>query len=198
MRYSFVDPKGAAAFLEPYSAARKIGNAIYVSGTLALDDKGDLVGSGDIKAQTRQVLEAIKSLLKVAGASMKDVTFNQIYLSDMSGYAAMNEVYKEYFPVQPPARSCVRADLLKPEFLVQIASIAHIVKSKPLADFHERKFQEADEKLKRRIEEMRGDVSSKDAGAVPTVVQTSQARKRRLSPLMKQRIRIAKAGRGEQ
>ena len=54
------------------------------------------------------------------------MTFNHIFLSDMSLYAAMNEVYREYFPVDPPARYCIRADLVKPDFLVEIASIAHL------------------------------------------------------------------------
>jgi aminoacrylate peracid reductase len=54
------------------------------------------------------------------------VTFNHIFLSDMSNYGAMNEVYREYFPANPPARYCIRADLVKPEFLVEIASIAHV------------------------------------------------------------------------
>ena len=54
------------------------------------------------------------------------MTFNHIFLSGMSNYGAMNEVYREYFPANPPARYCIRADLVKPEFLVEIASIAHV------------------------------------------------------------------------
>ena len=112
--------------LAPYSPGAKAGNAVYVSGTLALDSSGNLVGKGDAKAQTRQILESIKAVLEAAGGSLKDVTFNHIFLADMSFYAAMNEVYREYFPVDPPARYCIRADLVKPEFLVEIASIAHL------------------------------------------------------------------------
>lgn len=191
MRSKIVDPKGAAAILEPYSAARTIGNAIYVSGTLALDAKGDPVGSGDIKLQTRMVLELIKSLLETAGASMKDITFNQIFLSDMGGYAAMNEIYKEYFLVDPPARSCVRADLLKPEFLVQISAIAHVANSKPVEGFPDKKFEHKKEIFERRLDELRGDVSSRDPGTLQTANQTSKPRKPRLSPLMKRNIKIA-------
>jgi aminoacrylate peracid reductase len=126
MSYKVVVPKGSAPPLAPYSPGTKAGNAVYVSGTLALDSKGNLIGKGDAKAQTRQILELIKAVLEAAGGSLKDVTFNHIFLADMSFYAAMNEVYREYFPVDPPARYCIRADLVKPEFLVEIASIAHL------------------------------------------------------------------------
>jgi enamine deaminase RidA (YjgF/YER057c/UK114 family) len=64
--------------------------------------------------------------LEAAGGSLKDITFNHIFLTDMSNYAGMNEVYREYFPKDPPARYCIRADLVKPGFLVEIASIAHL------------------------------------------------------------------------
>jgi len=52
--------------------------------------------------------------------------FNHIFVEDLKDYAAMNEVYREFFPAQPPARYCIRTDLVKPEFLVEIASIAHL------------------------------------------------------------------------
>ena len=126
MPYKVIVPKGSAPPLAPYSPGTKAGNAVYVSGTLALDKDGKLVGAGDVKAQTRFVLESIKAVLEAAGGSFKDVTFNHIFLKDLKDYAAMNEVYREYFPENPPARYCIRADLVKPEFLVEIASVAHL------------------------------------------------------------------------
>ncbi|HEY5129896.1 MAG TPA: pyrimidine utilization protein C [Bradyrhizobium sp.] len=126
MPFEVIVPKGSPPPLAPYSPGAKAGNAVYVSGTIALDSAGKLVGAGDVKAQTRHVLETIKSVLEAAGGSLKDVTFNHIFLADMIGYTDMNEVYREYFPTNPPARYCIRADLVKPEFLVEIASIAHL------------------------------------------------------------------------
>jgi aminoacrylate peracid reductase len=79
-----------------------------------------------VKAQTKHVLDTIKTVLESAGAALKDITFNHIFLADLADYAAMNEVYREYFPENLPARFCIRADLVKPEFLVEIASIAHV------------------------------------------------------------------------
>jgi aminoacrylate peracid reductase len=119
-------PKGSAPPLAPYSPGTKAGNVVYVSGTLALDSEGNLVGKNDVKVQTRHILETIKSVVEAAGGSMSDITFNHIFLADLSGYSAMNEVYREYFPTNPPARYCIRADLVKPEFLVEIASVAHL------------------------------------------------------------------------
>jgi aminoacrylate peracid reductase len=126
MSYKVVVPKGSAPPLAPYSPGTKAGNAVYVSGTLALDGQGNLIGRDDVRSQTRHVLESIKAVMEAAGGSLQDVTFNHIFLADMNHYAAMNEVYREYFPVNPPARYCIRADLVKPEFLVEIASIAHL------------------------------------------------------------------------
>lgn len=126
MPYEPVIPKGAPAPLAPYSPGVRAGNVLYVSGTLAIDKDGKTVGVGDVRAQTRFVLESIRSVVEAAGGSMKDVVFNQIFLKDLGDYAAMNEVYKEYFPSSPPARYCIRADLVKPEFLVEIVSTAHL------------------------------------------------------------------------
>jgi aminoacrylate peracid reductase len=125
MSFKVIVPEGSAPPLAPYSPGARAGDVIYVSGTLALDAKGQIVGAGDVRAQTRHVLESIKSVLIAADARMTDITFNQIFLKNLSDYAAMNEVYREYFPSSPPARYCIRADLVKPEFLVEIASTAH-------------------------------------------------------------------------
>ena len=119
-------PKDSPPPLAPYSPGIRAGNVVYVSGTLAIDKEGKTVGVGDAARQTRQVLENISEVLAAAGCSMKDVVFNAIFLKDLSDYGSMNSVYREYFPDEPPARYCIRADLVKPEFLVEIASTAHV------------------------------------------------------------------------
>jgi aminoacrylate peracid reductase len=119
-------PKGSPPPLAPYSPGIRADNVIYVSGTLALDKEGKLVGANDVRAQTRHVLESIKNIIEAAGGAMANVTFNMIFLKNLADYGKMNEVYAEYFPKDPPARYCIRADLVKPEFLVEIASIAHL------------------------------------------------------------------------
>ena len=121
-----VIPAGSAPPLAPYSPGSRAGQAVYVSGILALDAEGKLVGDGDVRAQTRHVIESIRSVVGAAGGTLDDVTYNAIFLKDLADYAAMNEVYREYFGTNPPARYCIEAKLVKPEFLVEISSIAHL------------------------------------------------------------------------
>lgn len=123
-----VIPPGSPPPLAPYSPGVLADNILYVSGILALDNDGKVVGAGDAAKQTRVVLESIKSIVEAAGGGMADITFNQIFLKDMADYAEMNVVYKEYFPANFPARYCIRADLVRPEFLVEICSTAHLPK----------------------------------------------------------------------
>jgi aminoacrylate peracid reductase len=126
MAHEAIIPAGSAPPLAPYSPGVRAGNTVYVSGILALDSDGKTVGAGDVRAQTRHVIESIKSVVAAAGGTLADVAFNQIFLADLADYAAMNEVYREYFGDNPPARYCIRADLVKPEFLVEISATAYL------------------------------------------------------------------------
>jgi len=126
MPKQIVLPAGTPPPLAPYVPATKADNIVYVSGILALDENNDVVHVGDAAAQTRHVLETIKSILSNAGGSLKDVTFNHIFLRDWVDYAAINQVYAEYFPDERPARYCIQVGLVKPDALVEIASVAHV------------------------------------------------------------------------
>lgn len=119
-------PPGSAPPLAPYSPGVRAGNTIYVSGVLPLATDGSLIGPGDAAAQTRAVLEAIKAIVEAGGGTMADVAYCNIFLSDMAHYAAMNNVYRGYFPTEPPARWCIQCGLVKPEFLVEISAVAHL------------------------------------------------------------------------
>jgi aminoacrylate peracid reductase len=126
MAHTSIIPTGSAPPLAPYSPGVRAGNNIYVSGMLAIDQDGKSVGIGDITAQTRHVLESLKAVIEAGGAKMSDIAYNAIILKDLADYAAMNKVYAEYFPNNPPARYCIKADLVKPEFLVEITSVAYL------------------------------------------------------------------------
>ncbi len=119
-------PKGSPPPLAPYSPGFRSGRFVCTAGMLALDADGNLIGGGDAGAQTRQVMENIKRILEAAGGSLEDIVYNMIFLKDLADYQAMNEVYGSYFPQTPPARACVQAGLVKPEFLVEIAATAVI------------------------------------------------------------------------
>ena len=119
-------PAGTSKPLAPYVPATQADNIIYVSGTLAFDENNNVVHVGDAAAQTRHILETIKKVIETAGGSMDDVTFNHVFVKDWADYGAINTVYAEYFANDKPARYCVQVGLVKPEALVEIASVAHI------------------------------------------------------------------------
>ncbi len=126
MPFEPINPPQFPTPIAPFSAGAKAGNAVYVSGTLALGEGGVVLHPGDAAAQTRHVLEVIKTTLEAAGATLADVAFNHIFLKDWADYAAMNAVYAEYFPGAKPARYCIVCGLVKPDCLVEIASVAHL------------------------------------------------------------------------
>jgi aminoacrylate peracid reductase len=126
MPFEAINPPQFPTPIAPYSAGAKAGNTVYVSGVLALGEGGTVLHPGDAAAQTRAVLDTIKTTLEAAGATLEDVAFNHIFLKDLADYAAFNSVYAEYFPGPKPARYCIKTDLVKPECLVEIASIAHL------------------------------------------------------------------------
>ncbi|MGW8277889.1 pyrimidine utilization protein C [Sphingomonas aurantiaca] len=126
MPFDAINPPQFPTPIAPYSAGAKAGNTVYVSGVLVLGEGGVVLHVGDAAAQTRAVLETIKTTLEAAGATMADIAFNHIFLKDLADYAAFNTVYAEYFPGPKPARYCIKTELVKPDCLVEIASIAHL------------------------------------------------------------------------
>ena len=116
----------APGAIGPYSQAVKVGNFIYVSGQLPIDAKtGEM--PREIKEQTRQSLENIKSILAEADATMDNVVKSTVYLSDMSLFGPMNEVYGEFFSEgNYPARAAFAVKELPKQALVEIEVVAYI------------------------------------------------------------------------
>ena len=123
MAFEPINPPQFPTPIAPYSAGAKAGNTVYVSGVLALGEGGVVLHVGDAAAQTRHVLDVIKITLEAAGATLADVAMNHIFLKDLGDYGAFNAVYAEYFPGAKPARYCIKCDLVKPDCLVEIASV---------------------------------------------------------------------------
>ncbi len=114
----------APAAIGPYSQAiRAQGNILFLSGQISLTPGGDLV-AGSVKEQTTQVLKNIDGVLKAAGLGPQNVVKTTVFLSSMDHFAAMNEVYGEYFSQNPPARSTVAAAGLPRGVDVEIETIA--------------------------------------------------------------------------
>lgn len=108
----------------PYSQAIKAGGFLYASGQVAIDPKTNEFAGGDIRKQTRQVMENVKGILEVAGASLSHVVKTTVFLKDLDDFAAMNEEYGKHFAAAPPARSTVQVARLPKDALVEIEVIA--------------------------------------------------------------------------
>lgn len=106
----------------PYSSAVAAGDILFVSGNAGYDREQNLVGEGDVKAQTRQALENIRMLLEDHGFCMDDIVRSTVYLSDIALWADFNEAYEPFFKRPFPARTCVGCQLNG--FLVEIECTA--------------------------------------------------------------------------
>ena len=118
------NPAGLARPIAPYSWATRSGNLIFLAGNAALNPEGKLVGEGDIRRQTELTLENIKVALEAAGGTMSDILKTTVYLNDVANYAGMNEVYRRYFPSDPPARATLLTGFVLDGMLVEIEAVA--------------------------------------------------------------------------
>ncbi|NPA47888.1 MAG: RidA family protein [Thermococci archaeon] len=109
----------------PYSQAVRAGRFLFISGQIPADREGNLVG-GDVRAQTRQVLENLKAILEAAGGSLENVVKVTVYLKDMNDFGAMNEVYSEYFGESKPARAAVEVSRLPKDVRIEMEAIAYL------------------------------------------------------------------------
>ena len=114
----------APAAIGPYSQAIKVGELVFVSGQLPIDPATGAFAEGGIKELTRQSLTNMKAILEEAGTSMANVVKTTVFLADMNDFAAMNEVYAEFFAAPFPARSAVAVKTLPKGALVEIECIA--------------------------------------------------------------------------
>ena len=114
----------APAAVGPYSQATEVNGFIFTSGQIPLmPETGELV-SDDIKKATARSLDNIKAILEEAGSSLDKVLKVNIFLDDVNDFAAVNEVYAEYFTEHKPARSCVEVANLPKKALIEIEAIA--------------------------------------------------------------------------
>ncbi len=125
MTATVVLSKDAPAPIGPYSQGiAASGTMLFTAGQIPIDARSGQVIEGDIRVQTRQVLNNLKAILKSGGAGMEDVVKTTVYLADLNEFAGMNEVYAEFFTTRPPARSTVEVSRLPREVKVEIEAIA--------------------------------------------------------------------------
>lgn len=118
-----IEPSGIAPPAANYSHAIRCGDLLFLAGEVGLEPDGS-VREGDVRAQTRRVIMNMEAILHAAGFGLDDVVQTTAYLVDLDDFAAFDEVYTELFGDHSPARATVRADLVRPEFLVEIQAIA--------------------------------------------------------------------------
>lgn len=109
----------------PYSPCVRAGDFLFVSGQGPVDTSNDTISYGDIQHETRLTLNNVKKILEAAGAAMTDVVKVNVYLKDGKDFAAMNEIYREYFGDQRPARTTVAVAFADPTMKVEIDCIAY-------------------------------------------------------------------------
>ena len=116
----------APAAVGPYSQAIQSSHLIYTAGQLGMDPEAGGLVEGGVQAQTRQALSNLQAILKAAGSSLSNVIKTTVFLQNIGDFKAMNEVYAEFFPADPPARSAVQVAALPLGGLVEIEAVAVI------------------------------------------------------------------------
>ena len=122
------NPASVAPPMKPHysnSIRTDSGPLLFIAGQVALDADGKLVGEGDIRAQTTQVLENIRAIVAANGGTMADIAQVTVYVRDIEAFDAVSDIRESYFPSEGPASAIVEVSALAwPEFLIEIAAVA--------------------------------------------------------------------------
>lgn len=121
---TIISTPNAPKAIGPYSQAVTANGFVYASGQIPVDPSTGQLVADEIQTQTRQSLENVKAVLEAAGSDLSLVLKATVFLKDMADFAAMNAVYAEYFPNNPPARSTVQVAKLPLDARVEIEVVA--------------------------------------------------------------------------
>jgi 2-iminobutanoate/2-iminopropanoate deaminase len=119
-----INTANAPAPIGPYSQAVLAGNTLYISGAIALDAMTGELKNGSIEEETQKVMQNLQAILQAAGAEFKHVVKTTIFLTDMSNFARVNEVYGSFLSGDYPARETVQVSRLPRDVNVEISMIA--------------------------------------------------------------------------
>jgi 2-iminobutanoate/2-iminopropanoate deaminase len=124
-RKVIVRAEGAPAPIGPYSQATRLGDLVFVAGQGPIDPATKAMAP-DIQSQTRQTLRNVQAILEAAGSGLEHVLKTTCYLRDMNEFGQFNQVYAEFFPAEPPARTTIQAARLPMDISVEIEVIAYV------------------------------------------------------------------------
>ena len=125
MEKKSINTTKAPSAIGPYSQAVRVGDFLYISGQIPLDPKTMEMIKGDIELETEKVLRNIEAILSAEGLNFGHVIKTTVYLTDLSEFARMNQVYENFFSNTKPARACVQVAALPKGAMVEIDAIAH-------------------------------------------------------------------------
>jgi len=126
MQKNIISTNKAPQAIGPYSQAVRFGNLLFVSGQIPLDPETAEIVKGDIKVQTKRILENLNAILTEGGSSLDNVLRTTIFLANLEDYADVNEMYTEFFDKSMPARSTVQVSRLPMDVRIEIDAIAGI------------------------------------------------------------------------
>jgi len=125
MTREIIKASNAPEAIGPYSQAVKSGNLLFVSGQVPVNPATGKIAD-DIKAQTRQALDNLKAVLAAGGATMANVMKTTVFMKNLDDFTVMNDIYKEYFSKDPPARSTIEVSRIPRGSSIEIEAIAII------------------------------------------------------------------------
>ena len=123
MKKKIINIKGAPESIGTYSQGIRAGNFIYTSGQIPINPQTGNLVTGNIKAETRQVLDNLDAVLRAGGSSLRSAVKLTVFFTDLSYLPDLNEVFKEYFPIKPPARSTVQVSALPMGVRIEIDAV---------------------------------------------------------------------------
>ena len=125
MNKKIITTPEAPAAIGPYSQAIRIGDFLYTSGQISLDPNSMELITGNIEVETERVLKNIEAILLADGLSLNNIIKTTVYLTDLSEFGRMNQVYEKFFVETKPARACVQVAALPKGAKVEIDAIAY-------------------------------------------------------------------------
>lgn len=118
-------PKAPAA-IGPYSQAVLVNGMLFASGVIPIDPETNTLVEGDATVQARQAIGNLKNLIEASGSSMDKVVKTTVFIKDMNDFGKINDIYKDFFTSDFPARSCVEVARLPKDVLIEIEAIATV------------------------------------------------------------------------